>query len=100
MHMTPRDRVIAALNHQEPDRVPTGENQVDGAIVDRILGRHTLYNAGQSEDIGKVVAHLAAAGLAPPIAAVASISIRAPVSTSPTTSTNAMAGKCFPMTER
>lgn len=47
--MTPRDRVIAALNHQEPDRVPTGENQVVGAMVDRILGRHTLYNAGWEE---------------------------------------------------
>jgi uroporphyrinogen-III decarboxylase len=47
--MTPKDRVIAALSHQEPDRVPTGENQVDGAMVDRILGRHTLYNAGWEE---------------------------------------------------
>jgi hypothetical protein len=28
--MTPKERVIAALRHIEPDRVPTGENGVDG----------------------------------------------------------------------
>ena len=44
--MTPKQRVIAALKHQEPDRVPTGENAVDGALAVEILGRPTLYNAG------------------------------------------------------
>jgi len=43
--MTPKERVIAALNHQEPDRVPTGENAVDYELVEEILGRPTLYNA-------------------------------------------------------
>jgi uroporphyrinogen decarboxylase len=43
--MLPRDRVIAALAHREGDRVPTGENAVDGALVQQILGRSTLYNA-------------------------------------------------------
>lgn len=43
--MKPRDRVIAALNHQEPDRVPTGENAVDYELVERILGHPTLYNS-------------------------------------------------------
>jgi uroporphyrinogen decarboxylase len=43
--MTPKQRVIAALNHQEPDRVPTGENAVDYELVERLLGRPTLYNA-------------------------------------------------------
>ena len=43
--MKPRDRVIAALNHQEPDRVPTGENAVDFELVERILGHPTLYNS-------------------------------------------------------
>lgn len=43
--MKPRDRVIAALHHQEPDRVPTGENAVDFELVERILGHPTLYNS-------------------------------------------------------
>ena len=47
--MMPKERVIAALNHREADRVPTGENQVDGALVAAILGRETLYNAGWRE---------------------------------------------------
>ena len=47
--MKPRDRVIAALHHREPDRVPTGENQVDGQLVEEILGRSTLFNAGWRE---------------------------------------------------
>jgi uroporphyrinogen decarboxylase len=41
----PKDRVIAALHHEEPDRVPTGENAVDYELVDQILGHPTLYNA-------------------------------------------------------
>ena len=44
-HLIPKERVIAALNHQEPDRVPTGENAVDCDLVEGILGRPTLYNA-------------------------------------------------------
>lgn len=43
--MLPRERVIATLHHREPDRVPTGENAVDGELVEQILGRPTLYNA-------------------------------------------------------
>ncbi len=43
--MTPKQRVIAALNHEEPDRVPTGENAVDYELVERILGHPTLYSA-------------------------------------------------------
>jgi len=43
--MKPRDRVIAALHHQEPDRVPTGENAVDYELVEQILGHPTLYNS-------------------------------------------------------
>jgi len=43
--MNPKDRVIAALNHEEPDRVPTGENAVDCELVEQILGYPTLYNA-------------------------------------------------------
>ncbi len=43
--MKPRDRVIAALQHREPDCVPTGENAVDCDLVEQILGYPTLYNA-------------------------------------------------------
>ncbi|MHC4405043.1 MAG: uroporphyrinogen decarboxylase family protein [Planctomycetota bacterium] len=47
--MTPKQRVLAALCHEEPDRVPTGENAVDGELVEQILGYPTLYNAGWRE---------------------------------------------------
>jgi uroporphyrinogen decarboxylase len=47
--MTPKERVIAALRHIEPDRVPTGENAVDGRLVEQILGRQTLFNMGMKE---------------------------------------------------
>ena len=47
--MKPRERVIAALAREIPDRVPTGENAVDGYLVDRILGREVLYNKGWEE---------------------------------------------------
>jgi hypothetical protein len=43
--MLPKNRVIAALKHQEADRVPTGENAVDYELVERILGHPTLYNS-------------------------------------------------------
>ncbi|MHB1295330.1 MAG: uroporphyrinogen decarboxylase family protein [Anaerolineae bacterium] len=43
--MLPRERVLAALRHEEPDHVPTGENAVDYELVEQILGRPTLYNA-------------------------------------------------------
>lgn len=47
--MTPKERMIAALNHREPDRVPTGENLVDGKLTEEILGRPVLYNSGWQE---------------------------------------------------
>lgn len=47
--MTPKRRVLAALGHEEPDRVPTGENAVDGRLAEEILGRPVLYNAGWRE---------------------------------------------------
>ena len=43
--MKPRDRVLAALHHEESDRVPTGENAIDYELVERILGHTTLYNS-------------------------------------------------------
>jgi len=47
--MKPKDRIIAALHHQEPDRVPTGENQIDGKLAGEILGRPCLFNTGWQE---------------------------------------------------
>ncbi|MBI2502999.1 MAG: hypothetical protein HYW07_07160 [Candidatus Latescibacteria bacterium] len=47
--MKPRERILASLCHREADRVPTGENQVDGALAAQILGRPSLCNAGWRE---------------------------------------------------
>ncbi|KPJ63426.1 MAG: hypothetical protein AMS15_00260 [Planctomycetes bacterium DG_23] len=43
--MTPKERVIAALEHRQPDRVPTGEIGIDFPTTERVLGRKTLYRA-------------------------------------------------------
>jgi uroporphyrinogen decarboxylase len=43
--MLPRDRVLAALHHEEGDHVPTGENAVDYPLVEQITGHTTLYNS-------------------------------------------------------
>lgn len=47
--MTPKERIIAALHHEAPDRIPTGENQMAGDLVEEFLGRTFLYNKGWSE---------------------------------------------------
>ena len=47
--MTPKERVIAALHHEEPDQVPTGENDIDYELVEDFLGHPTLYNARWQE---------------------------------------------------
>lgn len=47
--MTGRERIVAALRHQEADRVPTGENQVNGELAGRIVGYPTLYSTGWAE---------------------------------------------------
>jgi len=41
--MTSKERVLAALDHREPDRVPFGEWGVDHDTVEKILGRETLW---------------------------------------------------------
>lgn len=43
--MLPKSRMIAALEHKEPDRVPVGEQSIDWEITDRALGVKTLYRA-------------------------------------------------------
>ncbi len=37
------------LNQEEPDRVPNGENQFDGHLVEKILPKTTSYNSGLGE---------------------------------------------------
>ena len=43
--MTPKERVLAALRHREPDRVPTGEFATDYSILEQALGRPTFWRA-------------------------------------------------------
>ncbi|MCX7037815.1 MAG: hypothetical protein NT005_01560 [Spirochaetes bacterium] len=47
--MTSKERVQFALSHREADRVPTGENQVDGRLAESVLGHPTLYTHGWEE---------------------------------------------------
>ncbi|MBC7235100.1 MAG: hypothetical protein H5T69_04610 [Chloroflexi bacterium] len=49
--MKPKERVLAALHHEEPDQVPTGENAVDYELVEKILGHETLYNSRWRERV-------------------------------------------------
>ena len=41
--MNSKERVLATINHKEPDRVPVGEFGIDHDHVSRILGRHTYW---------------------------------------------------------
>jgi len=43
--MLPRDRVFAALEHREPDRIPWGEHSIDYNVYEDILGRETLVQS-------------------------------------------------------
>jgi hypothetical protein len=44
--VTFKERVLAALAHRQPDRVPLGEIEIDGPIVEAVLGRPTYYRNG------------------------------------------------------
>lgn len=43
--MTPKERVLTALAHREPDRIPWGEHSIDYNVYEDILGRPTLVQA-------------------------------------------------------
>jgi uroporphyrinogen decarboxylase len=43
--MLPKERMIAALEHREADRVPVGEIHTDWDIVERALGRQTYVHS-------------------------------------------------------
>ena len=47
--MTSKERMIAALNHQEADRVPRGENAFDYTFYQEVMGRKTLCYGGWDE---------------------------------------------------
>ena len=47
--MLPRERVFAALEHREPDRIPWGEHSVDYNVYEDILGRETFVQAKMKE---------------------------------------------------
>lgn len=47
--MTPKERVLKALNHQEPDRIPWGEHSIDYNVYEDILGRPTFVQAKMKE---------------------------------------------------
>ena len=48
--MTSKERVLATLAHQEPDRVPTGEFAIDYAIIEKLFGRKS-YHRGKRQYI-------------------------------------------------
>jgi len=47
--MLPRERVFAALENREPDRIPWGEHSIDYNVYEDILGRETLVQAKMKE---------------------------------------------------
>ena len=47
--MLPRERVFAALEHREADRIPWGEHSIDYNVYEDILGRPTLVQAKMKE---------------------------------------------------
>lgn len=49
--MLPRERVIAALEHREPDRVPWGEHSIDFNVYEDILGRETFVQGKIKETL-------------------------------------------------
>jgi uroporphyrinogen decarboxylase len=49
MAMTSKERVYAAIQHREPDRVPVGEAYVDYPVVEQVLGRPTFYRSHARE---------------------------------------------------
>ena len=41
--MLPRERVFAALEHREPDRIPWGEHSIDYNVYEDILGSNAGF---------------------------------------------------------
>jgi uroporphyrinogen decarboxylase len=49
MALLPKERMIAALEHREADRVPVGETGADWEITERVLGHPTYYRSKWKE---------------------------------------------------
>ena len=49
--MTPKERVRAALKHEEPDRVPMGEHEIEFSVIEQALSRPTFYRAKAKYDM-------------------------------------------------
>ena len=49
--MTSRQRVVAALEHREPDIVPWGEVWIDYNIFEDVLGRESYFHGKMKETI-------------------------------------------------
>jgi uroporphyrinogen decarboxylase len=47
--MNGKQRLIAALQHHEPDRVPVGEMGIDYPVIEQVLGHETFYRAKAKE---------------------------------------------------
>ncbi|MFH1007506.1 MAG: uroporphyrinogen decarboxylase family protein [Candidatus Latescibacterota bacterium] len=47
--MLPRERVFAALEHREADRIPWGEHSIDYNVYEDILGRESLVQGKMKE---------------------------------------------------
>ena len=52
--MLPRERVFAALEHREPDRIPWGEHSIDYNVYEDVLGRPTLVQAKMFHSIASI----------------------------------------------
>lgn len=49
--MLPKERVIATLEHREPDRIPWGEHFIDYNVYEEFLGRETYVHAKLKETL-------------------------------------------------
>jgi uroporphyrinogen decarboxylase len=51
--MLPKERMLRALEHHEPDRVPIGEIAADWEITERVLGHPTYYRSKWREYVAE-----------------------------------------------
>jgi len=49
--MTPKERVRMTPHHEEPDRVPVGEYEIEFSVIEEALGRPTFYRAKAKYDM-------------------------------------------------
>jgi len=49
--MTSKERVKTTLRHEQPDRVPVGEFEIEFSVVEEALGRPTFYRAKAKRDM-------------------------------------------------